>query len=159
MLKRIQNMTISRVTNTMKRKGFTLIELLTVMAIIGVLASLLIVGMQTARQKARIAKAEAEVKLLAQAWKSYWLIFGEWPASCAGVSDKDMTGVTMKILMGDNDKNLKLMEPNPEVLASGFKDPWSKLYKVDFSQNPITQTETYQTTVFLPNAKRYAYDY
>ncbi|MDD4870370.1 MAG: prepilin-type N-terminal cleavage/methylation domain-containing protein [Kiritimatiellae bacterium] len=141
----------------MKKTGFTIIELLAVIAIIGILASLVIVGMKTARDKARITKAEAEVKQLAMAWKSYWLVFGQWPGSLSG--ERDMDWSVMRYLMGDNDRSLRFMEPNKRIQTEGFRDPWGNLYKVTFSQNPISESEYYQTTVFFPNAKRYAYDF
>jgi prepilin-type N-terminal cleavage/methylation domain-containing protein len=43
------------------KKGFTLIELLVVIAIIGVLSSIALVSLSTARTKAQIAKAQSEL--------------------------------------------------------------------------------------------------
>ncbi len=42
----------------MNKKGFTLIELLVVIAIIGILSSIALVNLNTARQKARMASAQ-----------------------------------------------------------------------------------------------------
>jgi prepilin-type N-terminal cleavage/methylation domain-containing protein len=49
------------------RQGFTLIELLVVIAIIGLLASIILVSVNNARDKAKVVKAKAELKQIATA--------------------------------------------------------------------------------------------
>ena len=48
----------------MKKRGFTLIELLVVIAIIGILALLIIINLAGASERARYAKAKAELKTI-----------------------------------------------------------------------------------------------
>ncbi len=49
----------------MNKKGFTLVELLVVIAIIGILSSVAVVNLNSARDKARFAAAQATVSQLA----------------------------------------------------------------------------------------------
>ncbi len=55
-----------------KQKGFTLIELLVVIAIIGLLASVVLLSLNSARQKSRDAKRLADVRQIASALELYY---------------------------------------------------------------------------------------
>jgi prepilin-type N-terminal cleavage/methylation domain-containing protein len=65
----------------MKTKGFTLIELLVVVGIIGILASIVIVGLNKSQSKARDARRRAEKNQIITAMNMYYTDNGSWPMS------------------------------------------------------------------------------
>jgi prepilin-type N-terminal cleavage/methylation domain-containing protein len=62
-----------------KNKGFTLIELLVVISIIGLLASVVLASLNTARAKARDAKLLSELNTLTTALGLYYNDHGSYP--------------------------------------------------------------------------------
>lgn len=66
-----------------KQKGFTLIELLVVIAIIGILATIVMVSLNTARSKARDARRVSDVRQIQLALQMYYDSAGSYPASLA----------------------------------------------------------------------------
>ncbi len=66
--------------NDIKRRGFTLIELLVVVAIIGILSSVVLASLNTAREKAKLTKTIAGIKQLGVALELYRNDTGSYPA-------------------------------------------------------------------------------
>lgn len=81
---------VNTLRNT-KQKGFTLIELLVVIAIIGLLASVVLLSLNSARQKSRDAKRLADVRQVASALELYYNDCQAYPTS---------TGVTLTTTLG-----------------------------------------------------------
>lgn len=68
------------------RKGFTLIELLVVIAIIGVLASVVLASLNTARRKSRDARRVADIKQIQLALEMYFDSNEEYPENVADLA-------------------------------------------------------------------------
>ena len=63
----------------MRRHGFTLIELLIVVAIIGILAAIAVPNYLNAQLRAKIAKAESEIRGVGVALESYYVDYNFYP--------------------------------------------------------------------------------
>ena len=80
-----------------KSKGFTLIELLVVVAIIGILATVIISSLSSARERARDAKRLSDVKTIQTALEIYYLDNGRYPNSSGlanGIPNSDPHNAT-----------------------------------------------------------------
>ncbi|MFA6428608.1 MAG: prepilin-type N-terminal cleavage/methylation domain-containing protein [Candidatus Buchananbacteria bacterium] len=64
-----------------KRKGFTLIELLVVIAIIGLLSTLAVISLNSARQKSRDARRLSDIKQVQTALELYYTDNNSYPAT------------------------------------------------------------------------------
>lgn len=83
--------------------AFTLIELLTVIAVIGILASILIPVVGNARSSAMAAKSRYEFTQIANACIKFKADYGYWPSSNNSVSTEG--GDLFDVLMADMDSS------------------------------------------------------
>ena len=65
----------------MKKQGFTLIEILIVVGIIGLLASVVLVGLGSFRSRGRDARRVADLREVQNSLELYYLKNGNYPAS------------------------------------------------------------------------------
>jgi len=112
------------------KKGFTLIELLVVIAIIGLLSTIVMVSLNTARMKARDTKRKGELKQIATALEMYYDAYGRYPPfrpsnSCGGTrSDWATSYCSLANWLTTDDDFLKFLSTVP-------KDPLNKLVDGD----------------------------
>lgn len=66
-------------------KGFTLIELLVVVAVIGILSSVILLGLRSAQQGARDSKRISDVKQLQNGLELFLTACGKYPATIEGL--------------------------------------------------------------------------
>lgn len=74
------------------QKGFTLIELLVVIAIIGLLASVVLLALNSARSKSRDAKRLADVRQMVSALELFYNDANGYPASTASLTASSYIG-------------------------------------------------------------------
>lgn len=126
-----------------KQKSFTLIELLVVIAIIGLLASIVLVGLKGARDRARIARAQEELAQIRSAIdvarhsqdKVLKDITGNGCSSCP-CPTSDLS------VLDDSHDCIKNWENIIDKLdlPTGFRDPWGCPYLVDENELEYTGT-------------------
>lgn len=134
---------MKRISNN---RGFTLIELLVVISIIGLLASIVLVGVGSARDKARLAKVQLEIQefvkiaVIAQgeANKTIFQISGNGCTECAcrgrniqNIPDTDTCFVNWinTLTKIQNASNIT------DSLVNMERDPWNAPYGLDENEH------------------------
>ena len=144
------------------KMGFTLIELLVVVAMIAVLGAAFTSSASSARQRARVQKATAEVKVVSQAILAYenW-DQGSGRHELPVRSDVDVDKDSLGFILGDGgnaESGGKIPAMLMAALTSGGKmlDPWGTPYRVRIKESSLTvkpgsASGSLQTGFFLPN--------
>ena len=138
----------------MKKRGFTIIELLIVIAIIGLLSTMVIFSVNEARKKAKISKAQGDIGQINKAIRMLAHDTSQWP----GHNDLDV--ITPDLFCGDDDgctdRSLKdevagITSNDTSPPYEGYRgpymefipnDPWGHEYffdleyKIDSNDNP-----------------------
>ena len=83
-----------------KHSGFTLIELLVVISIIGILASVVLVSLNSARAKSRDARRIADVKQMQTGLELFFNDCSQYPDGAGGLTTGDSNGCTAPTTFG-----------------------------------------------------------
>jgi len=86
---------------TRTRGGFTLIELLVVIAIIGILSSVVLASLNSAREKSRDAKRISDLKQLQLAAELFYDDFGSYPNATEFAATSGTAGTRAAGLVGN----------------------------------------------------------
>jgi len=135
-----------------KQKGFTLIELLVVIAIIGILASIVLVSINSARQKAKISKVQADLKQLRNAIEFLVDDTNKWPNGCPPETtanpevwlDNPQAGINQQPNVGNQGSGCvwtagDIAQWNgPYANTPTIKDPWDTSYYFDPDYSPYS---------------------
>lgn len=134
----VTGFTMSNSSNPAMRKtsAFTLIELLIVIAIIGILMSLLFPAAGTAITAAKKAQSKNDATQIATALVGYQTEYGKWPAGVTGELAMNVGGSLLDELMGTNARQITFLEVNTYkrgksgISGGNFVDPWKQEYQV-----------------------------
>lgn len=147
--------------------GFSLIELLAVIAIISILVGMIGTAAHLARIRAYSTLARMEAQQVATAFKSYWVVKGQWPTGYDEVDTKplkktelDSSGLMGKTSMGQGTvAETPFLEISEENFTNDeYLDPWGHPYTVTIVKTEeVAETETFQVVVGFINAERYYY--
>lgn len=79
------------------RNGFTIVEMLVVIAVLGILTSIITTAAGTAIRQARVKRAEAMRSVLQAGLATYYAQKGEWPGKLKSWSDKGTDGGKLRV--------------------------------------------------------------
>lgn len=138
----------------MTRRGFTLIELLVVVSIIGLLSSVIIASLNTARSKARDARRIADFHSVDVAMEMYFEKNGRYsampnpacpinPHSCDLMDHLNIFNFTMDQLINDGDLTSRPTEPSPGQVPGHSNVPGYLAYDYGKGSAPGVISVTY----------------
>lgn len=119
-----------------KRKAFTLIELLVVIAIIGLLASIVLVSVNSVRKKARDARRKTDLRQIVTAMELYYDKYGTYVIPGTGYTgcscgwfNYQAGSYTLSIAHGLENSGFMVKAPRDPLLSSDNQTPQYMKYQ------------------------------
>ena len=130
--------------------AFTLIEMMVVTGMLAILMGVAFSGIGQARNQARVAKANAEVRELVNAILAYEAANEELDVAATGT---EATEANLQKLLGlDGSKTVYLNAP---MVRGAFRDPWGTPYKYRVLEAQVDVDSTkVSASVTFPNRQR-----
>lgn len=129
-----------------RREAFTLMEMMVVIGMLGVLMGVTFSGIGQAKTRARVAKANAEVRELVNAILAYEAAEKELEATDEPVEANE---TTLQALLGDAGGPVYL---NMKSRGGVFRDPWGQPYRFRVGLKvESSSAEKMSATVTFPN--------
>ncbi len=150
------------VRDKLMNKGFTLIEMLIVVSVISIMMAALAISVSGARERARVVKAEVELREIVNAIRTYEEAHYEdanpLPFSTEDADSLEVSLANMGALLDPKNNSEGVVYLNARLNANDqFLDPWGRPYRVRIirQQDNEKMDETFVTGVFVPNLARY----
>jgi prepilin-type N-terminal cleavage/methylation domain-containing protein len=130
-----------------KKKGFTLIELLVVIAIIGILATIVIVNVNSARQKAKDTAVKGSLDSLRAAAELYYDSSSTYVSFCSGsTGGADFTRVNTTVANNNGSVNLYCQTSASAYAIFGYIQGTTNFYCIDSTGNAKSEAATSAVT-------------
>ena len=144
----------------MTRRGFTLVELLVVVAMIMILAAAMTTSVSGARARARISRAQTDVREITNAILAYANYTSDGTLSSVTMKDTLATETALAFILGKGPDQRGAKVPvlyNASVTGGQILDPWGKPYRVTVKQGDTVAPPGVQNLsirLFYPNWHR-----
>lgn len=142
-------------------KGFTLMEMLVVLCVLGMIMAAFTSSVASAQQRAKVARAESEVKAISQAILAYENFDQENGLPTMTNQDADEGSVGFLLGNGGSGDSGKIPALLMAQLSGGGKmmDPWNTPYKISIKEGGSnvrfeSSAGSMQTGYHLPNFYR-----
>ena len=138
------------------RSAFTLMEMLVVIVIISILIGLLGGAFVQARNHARRARAETQLRELLKAWTDYYQTYTNWPST--GNNIEMQVSTLQPLTAAGNPKGIAFLNFNIQLGTKNYPyytDPWDHPYKVSFGEGASPQEVAVRIAVPFLNRDRY----
>ena len=133
-----------------RNKGFTLIELLVVVAIIGILASVVLASLNTARSKARDTKRKSDLKQIQIAVEYYYDKYGSYPSGVYSTTGYSLNMNVLPIVP----EFLSQMSPDPINVNGSYGYYYARGYTVNGINCPVATVNDYILATRLENSSK-----